>query len=507
MSIRALIRESRIAAWLVGVVCFCTFLPVGGADVHAQTPADGWSPPLLLAKIDDGESPVALPMVAADVAGGVQVFWRQGRWIRPGEPRSSGIAYARLDGGNWSRPIDVIAPWQRLSSAAVGPDGSIHLLWQGSGNLLYYSRASVATAGDANGWTRPATLGDGYANGQIMVDSRGRVHRVYPGVGSRGPYYQLSVDGGRSWLLPVSVSRVFNQGAGTDWVRMAVSQNGTVHIVWTEFKLPSGWPPLGVYYSRSEDGGNSWSSPVEIAGYGYDQINVAVGGDDVVHVAWNGMASIAGRYHRWSADGGQSWSGISTVLKGGGGTEGPPQLAVDGAGVLHLMTTSGGRVWYSRWQDQKWSEPAYVPSGDEAGIPPSGENVASRVRQIEQAAMTIGLGNRLHAVFWDSRRQRGVTYVWYTTRLTAAPGVQPASFPPAGSAAVAGHGVPLSAGSKPVASSRTLGLSPAGSLPSADPATVPPLPNPRSTALVGMWSGALVVGGLLIFTMVRRNSR
>ena len=480
----------------------------------AQTGDGGWSQPVLLFKISDAtDGAITVPVVVAGKDGSVHVFWQYQVPEAAGQPAHAAIYYTRWDGKSWSKPVDLVdAPTLHLSSAAIDRNGYLHLMWQGTLGRLFYARAREGDATSASKWTRPVPVDTAYVNGQIVADSRGWLHRVYARHGQLGTYYQVSKDGGATWSFPVNVARTSNEQSAADFVRVAATESGILHVVWTEFTLPSGWPPTGVYYSRSGDGGKTWSPPVELAGPGYDQINVAVAGDTTVHVAWNGMAGVGNRYHRWSSDGGRTWSAVSQVVTGGGGTEGPPQLAVDSAGNLHMLTTSDGRVWYDSWQGGGWAAPQYVPSGDEGPIPPLASPVDVKVRHIEQATMDIGLGNRLDAVFWDQRVQQGVTYVWYTTKTVGAPGLSPAAFPvpvPTGTTNRGSTSAGISFG--PTRSLKTLPTA-VRSVPVAadvphDPLAGQPSPDSRLPAFAGSGLAVLLVGGVVLVGVVRGRNR
>jgi hypothetical protein len=277
-------------------------------------------------------------------------------------------------------------------------------------------------------WKQPVIIDQSAQHASIAVDGNGRIYIVYPGMGDRSLYYVASDDYGATWNFPQMVMTKSSSKVGSDYTRLSIGENGTLHLVWTDFQLPQGWPPIGVYYSSSGDEGHTWSDPVKLAGEGFDQVSVIVGESDVVHVAWNGMAGVGGRYHRWSEDDGRTWSTTNTISTLGA-TEGLPQLALDSTGTLHLATSSDQRVWYYRWEDQKWSDPVYIPSGDEHSVPPLGQRLTERdVRHIEQPAMTIGLGNQIHVVFWVEPADEGRAYLWYTTKVIDAPLEDPTPF-------------------------------------------------------------------------------
>ncbi len=395
---------------------------------HAQPSGSSWSKPVLLFQSSDS---ILYPDITVDEEGGVHVFWQLERASGNSAQSSQRmIYYTREVNGRWSRPSDVVASQSAsLPTAAVDHFGTIHLFWNGEGSAEFTASAPVNAAVLAGAWSEPTFVGNGNGNAQVVADGTGRLHLVYPGSGASGVVYQTSVDGGATWSFPVTVATTAGAKQSANFTRLAVGPDGTIHVVWTEFELPNGWPPTGVYYSHSIDGGKTWSNPIQIAGPGFDQANVAAGSNGLVHVAWNGMSGIQWRYDRWSSDNGKAWS-KAVVLKtpGLGGSEGPPQLAVDESGMVHLVTTDGNRVWYAFWKDGQWSRPQYVPSGNEAGIPPGDTPVDAKTRHIEQAVMALSQGRRLNVVFWDERDRQNRTDVWYTSKDLSAPATAPTPF-------------------------------------------------------------------------------
>ena len=485
-------RRFCVAAAAAGAL-----LCAASAPAAAETGGSGWSAPELLFESD---AMVRTPWIVSDRYGGLHVFWRMTGWPEDSpEYGTEALYYAHWDGAGWTMPTDIIVgSFVSPSLGTADDEGRIHVLWSGQMTYLYYSSASVATASVAAEWSSPVIVGAAQLHGQIAVDPAGRLHRVFAGQGSRGPYHQLSADGGATWSNPVNVSPTAGPKSAADWVRVAVGDDGAIHVVWTEFQLPNGWPPIGVFYARSTDRGRTWADQVVIAAGGYDQINVAVGPGGAVHVAWNGaVGNPGGRYHRWSPDGGQTWSNLSAVVKPGlGGTEGPPQIAVDSAGALHLLTTYQERVWYASWQGQRWTETIYVPSGDETGVG-LGKQLTEAIRWIEEPAMAISRGNQVHAVFWDRRNQEH-SYLWHTSKQLTAPAIAPRPYPtptPPASAMV----VPTPAAT-PVPT--------ATAAPSWDATLEAAMPETsQAVALDSLWPVPLAVGGALLLSLTRSRSR
>lgn len=396
-------------------------------DLQAQSIAQGWTQPILLLEPSHTQpGHIRRPFLTADQMGNVHAFWTYSEANEStGEIKLADIYYTQNRNGSWISPIDIIASKEGLyPTGTIDLKGQIHLLWGDKSPV--YNRANLLEANSAHNWTKSVSLEVG--RGQIMADSVGQLHAVGTS-SSFVPSYQRSENEGASWSPPVEIGQPSTVDAAAVDFHLAIDKNDNIHVVWTEYQLPNSWPPLGVFYTHSTDGGKTWLPIVEIAGPGHDDINIVVADNNVVHVAWNaftgGVENIdvrGGRYHRWSSDGGLTWS-ETTQIMAEGFTEGPPQLAVDSAGTLHFLTTAGQRVWYSTWQDGRWGQLMYIPSGNEEGIPPVGETIDPKIyRLIEQPAMTITEGNRLHVIFWDERPEKG-KYVWYTTKLVDAPAV------------------------------------------------------------------------------------
>ena len=373
----------------------------------SQSKAQGasfWSEPVLLFE-EDGTGEIHGPSIISDSYGNVHVFWSV-----PSE--SPGgldmIYYTRLDAIGWSTPVDIIAASPaRGATATIGPDDFIYLIWAGAGTTISYSRATIQGAEFVKNWSKPVPITNANFYADLFTSASGNIYLAYTGVGTSGVFEQSLDLNNQSWSSSRMISQTSLTNTAADYVQMGVSENGTMHVVWTEFYYPESWPPRGIFYSRSIDEGNTWSVPKVMAGDGYDQINIAVVDDNNIYVAWNGMAAVGGRYFRWSSDGGETWSEtIELIPAGVGGTEGYPQLVVDQSGTIHMLTTyAGGCLWYTQLENQTWLPPICI----------SGERTL-----IEEPSMTVSEGNKLHAVFWDNRKS-----LWYTTKITNASWIAP----------------------------------------------------------------------------------
>ncbi|MCI0513288.1 T9SS type A sorting domain-containing protein [candidate division KSB1 bacterium] len=150
---------------------------------------------------------------------------------------------------------------------------------------------------------------------------------------------------------------------------VAVGIDGTVHIVW----CTTGAPTNEVLYSKSEDHGATWTTPMEVhdGWYGYKPaLAVDPKNPDIIYVAYVGY-QLQGQTRSIrvskSTDRGNTWGAsvpvYGTVLDGNN-----PSIAVDYRGWVHVdfdnYTDSYTRYNYSADGGQTWlAEPTIVTFG------------------------------------------------------------------------------------------------------------------------------------------------
>jgi hypothetical protein len=195
--------------------------------------------------------------------------------------------------------------------------------------------------------------------------------------------FARSEDGGRSFSPPVNLSdsvagdgkgrisrRIWHNGS----LDLAAGAGGGVYAAWTEYEG-------ALWFSRSADGGRSFSAPRRIAGGGMEAParapSLARGPDRAVYLAWTvGEDESADIRVARSADGGASF-GKPRIVAPSPGYSDAPKLAVDPRGVLHLMysESSGGpfepsHIRHTRSTDGASSfEPPREISAPGAGFP------------------------------------------------------------------------------------------------------------------------------------------
>jgi hypothetical protein len=385
---------------LAGLALAAGLAAFGPRQGPALAQGTGWSEPVLIFEADEGQ--IRVPALVADEYGQVHAFWGYQLGDVQG---TSYIYYTRLDQPD-AQPVDILTAPGRGIIAAQGA-GGLAVFWNGAN----YSLAGPSPDVSAKAWSHPDEIQRAYDTAGLATAPDGALWVIYGSQEANAVFVQRMDPERQTWESPALVANVSNSNSAPNALRLAVGPDGSLHAVWAEYKLPDGWPPLGLYYAQSVDGGLTWSLPRPFDGLNYNQPSVITGPNDRVFLAWVGAAGVGGKYFQESPDGGRSWEPVVDILPPAttGGSEGPPNLALDGVGGLHMVFSNAGCVWHVSREGETWSAP---------------ECVSTQPVQIEEPAMAIGLGNQIHVLYWTQRQQ-----LWYTARTLPIPAEEPALIP------------------------------------------------------------------------------
>jgi hypothetical protein len=426
-------RAISIRALTLIALVLLALAPAGRAGAQA----DAWRDAVVLE-----DSFGWWPSIALDPLGAVHVVWSGGQERTDRFPLDV-VLYRRRDREGWTVTNDVQASpgegWTARNGITVSPDGRLHLLYRRR-TMIAYSSAPIRSAWSAAAWSAPRLLayGDPYY-ADITSDRQGVLHVVWNSLmtdtdyGSNEDclscsdiYYRRSEDGGRTWTVPVNLTR-------TKWgsvkPRVRVDEEDTVYVTWEEgydWFAGSG-EPQGVGLIISRDGGRVWGGP-KLFG-----VDAGAWDDDVPHapqeIAFgiDGLGNLVVVYHRVqnaaritddrhvyyqvSNDDGTAWS-EPAVIPGVGARTGPDtgldsyDMASDSQGHLHLVFVGardeddeGTGVFHVEWDGDSWGTP---------------EEVYHTEDYCEWPRIAVDSGDGLHLV-WHERR-RGEIFFAYQTR-------------------------------------------------------------------------------------------
>lgn len=204
----------------------------------------------------------------SDQYGYVHAFWIETLF----DNQRKKIIYSRFDGETWTNPNDIIIPTGVIEdiSAAVDQQGVLHLFWsQGQSGPVFYSHSPVAIAQSAINWSSPVQLNIPGKILQFRIDSKGVFHLVYIDSGTEsGVYYTRSEDQGSTWSEPRWLDPDIPVSHSPASLNFDIDSQDGLHVVWSYLALFDG---LGnhemVRYASSLDGGSTWSNPYTIDAY------------------------------------------------------------------------------------------------------------------------------------------------------------------------------------------------------------------------------------------------
>ena len=254
-------------------------------------------------------------------------------------------------------------------------------------------------------------------------------------------FFARSTDGGKTFSDTLNLSNsIAGDGKGRisrrRWhngsLDLAMGPEGDLYAAWTEYEG-------NLWFSRSADGGETFSHPLRIAG-GHDAApargpSLTVDAEGTVYLAWTvGEDKAADIRFSQSVDHGRSFGEPRIVFESGGHSD-APKIAVDGKGSVHLVYAESPagpferyHIRYTRLTDwgRTLEEPKEISS-------PQTELFES----VSFPALSLDGEDNIY-VIWElfpSRRNYprglGLTYSSDGGRTFAAPSVNPGSVDPA----------------------------------------------------------------------------
>jgi hypothetical protein len=272
-------------------------------------------------------------------------------------------AWSRDQGDTWTSDVQVddsTNSAKRSPVVCVGSCEHIYVVWEDfrpyDDSDIYFSKST--DGGET--WTNPdiKVNEDSYGYQQLpsmVIDPWGDLYVAYE-FQPDGEYCHIylvkSTDGGDTWSWPHV--QVDDGRPGNHYKpELAVSQDGTIYVSW------SYWGGDHILFTKSTDGGETWSRPsiqVDYTPSNYfwkDDATVSVDEAGNIYVSWDAFNyndAYPDVFFGMSANGGQTWTNPSVrVNDRTNRTQRHPCVVADGYGGVYLV-----------WKDcRNWSEEDY----------------------------------------------------------------------------------------------------------------------------------------------------
>jgi hypothetical protein len=296
-----------------------------------------------LRNIGSGDSPRAAPAVAAS-GNNVHVVWRSLSQGGEGMIRHARSTDGGGDFGN-SGGIDRTAGDSSAPAVAVSGN-NVHVVWSDNspGNFeILYSRSTDGGGDFGDNMNISHTAGDSSA--PAVAVSGNNVHVVWHdnSLGNLEIFYSRSRDGGVTFSEPQTMSRT----AGNSSAPAVAASGDNVYVVWGVDNSPEAG--LNILYRRSRDGGANFGSTMNISDTAGNSSAPAVAASgDNVYVVW-GVDNSPGKFvlYRRSTDGGANFGSTMNINEASGLRVDAPAVAASGDNVYVVWCDSSG-IFYRR---------------------------------------------------------------------------------------------------------------------------------------------------------------
>ena len=301
-----------------------------------------------------------------DAANNAHALWIQSASSAIGALDTQ-IEYSRWNGSAWTKPTSIIADlpgWPLNLTAQIDNQQRLLLSWvnQQTGELLF-SWANAERANIPLEWITPIVVSSPSQltnSPDMLVDASGRIMIAYAITlnEGRGIYVTQSTDVGATWSAPVRVlDAVSADWQMVDQPKIALTEDGILHILFTQYTLPGSQQAVGLFYSQSTDGGLTWAAPQAVSESSVDWSEI-IAFQESLHRFWqeDNKAGTPTTYHQISTDGGITWNSPAR-LPNDFTTISKPTVSIDWTGKIHLLQviqddTRTLQEW--EWNNDEW---------------------------------------------------------------------------------------------------------------------------------------------------------
>lgn len=388
----------EVCSWTWPLRFFLALLALAVAGTASSgASVEGWSPPTNLSS-SVGES--KRPAVVVGVDGALHVVWEDqapGNWE---------VFYASKEAGaDWTPPTNVSnSPGGSFRPAvAVGPDGSVHVVWHddtpGNYEILY------ATKAPGGKWSAPINISNSSGSSywpSMAVGADGSVHVAWHDDTSDN-WEILSASRGPDGLW--SPATDISGSEGTSFIpKLFVESDGLIDAVWQD-NTSRNWD----IFSASRPPGGPWSAPLNISRSDGDSAPFAAAqsADSSLRVVWRESAPSGPRLLSASKSPGGPWSAPEDV-------SGP----VGGSGPFLIGT---GKDWslYMLWDDSTLGNQEVFFAGKAADDPWSPPiNISESPDDSTLGGLATGADGSLHVVWQEGPPNQGD--IFYSERFAEA---------------------------------------------------------------------------------------
>jgi hypothetical protein len=254
-----------------------------------------------------------------------------------------------------------------------------------------------------------------YTSNGLPCDSAGNFQSCTP----CDIWFAQSTDGGKSFSAPVNVSKSSGcaglDGLYQDERQIQLDSSGNLNLVWDD-------SVAGVMFSRSTDGGSTFSAPKIVSPLQGLFPKIAVDATGDINVVWEPPSTGSGFFFSRSTDGGATFSQPMPL---GAGTGTNPVVVSDANGDIDVVWIDSGILRFSQSFDggKTFSTPIAVNTLVVSDVTPEVEANAP-LEMVAEPDGTVDL-----AFATDQFAGTGQVFLWFSHGSTSSAAPPPPSGP------------------------------------------------------------------------------
>lgn len=281
------------------------------------------------------------PDIAIDSSNNICVVWQE--WVSSSTQYDIYLRRSTTSGTNWGPSINISnSKWESSNpSIAIGSNGTIYLVWLERTYISGVDKYDINTSRSIdNGitWSQPVVITDVYCESapKISISNLGTLAVVWRdgGCSNKGEiYFSLSTDQGAQWSTPVNISNSIYAESTLPDVIFDYSAN--IFVAWKDDVSAN----AEIFFSKSSNNGATWTSPLNIsndAGFSRSpSLKVDLAGN--INAVW--MDQTPGNfevYYSRSTDTGNTWSTPVNASNTSLDSQNP-KLALNTAGYIFIV--------------------------------------------------------------------------------------------------------------------------------------------------------------------------
>lgn len=241
---------------------------------------------------------------------------------------------------------------------------------------------------------------------KVATNSNGNIYVVWHDNrdGNWNVYFSKSTDGGVSFSTNV---QVLNDPDTQYEADLAVDNQGNVYVTWNHLYTDvNEIMDYDVYFAKSTDEGLSFGNSVKVSD-GEDwqyKSSIKVGASGPVYVVWtdrrnNGVADI---YFAKSTDGGTTFSANLQVNSYTSNSQGYPELALDDDENIYVVWNDSRRYYTDECRDIYFSRSTNQGGSFEAGIRVNDVDIPKGIEYL-YPSLALKSGRKIYVSWWDDR--------------------------------------------------------------------------------------------------------